>query len=243
MAERGEYRFEIADLKPTTISMKRLKEYIEQLSELFGNYDDIHLIRVDDGSAVPCILAKERAATRVDKRLLSIKTGYASRKAYRTIDAINDLLSEDNTSAVLRSPYHSNLVIEFPGAKRPKDPPLGPIRQHSEVQGEMIQIGGRDETISVHVRSADQIFICTASRDQGRNFSTHLFRTVRIEGDGKWTRNEYGKWKLVELKIGSVTPLLNEQLSSVVGKLRAIRPSQPSNLKPLEYVSALKSDE
>lgn len=221
MSEQGEFRFEIADLEPTTLSMERLSEYLPHLVELFGHKQHVHLMRVDDGSAVPCILADNKYVTPVQQRLLKIKTGSGSRAAYRAVDSLNELLTEDGTSAVLRSP-HFGVVIEFPGAKQATDPVVGPISEYTDVQGELFQIGGRDETISLHVRDGRNIFICTASREQGRTIAEHLFRTVRVSGMGKWVRNESGRWKLIELSLDRFTALSMEPLSKSLMSLRNI---------------------
>ncbi len=220
MAETGEFRFEIEDLTPMTLSMKRLHDYLPHLVEIFGSQDDVHLLRIDEGSAVPCIYPKNRAINRVQQRLLSIKTGYGSRKAYRAIDSVNELLAEDNTSAILRSP--SGVLIEFPGKKGDTDPLIGPVCESCELQGELFQVGGRDETISVYIRSETEIFICTATRDQARDISQYLFKFVRVSGEGKWIRRENGHWKLVSFVLSTFKHLDNPGLKKTVATLREL---------------------
>src|SRR5689334_2717394 len=120
MAEKGEYRFEIQDLTPLTLSLRRLKDYVEPLIDLFGYGDNVHLIRVDEGSAAPCLIADSKIITTLERRFLSIKTGSGPKVAYRAAERINDLLAEDRTSGQLRSLY-SGIVIEFPGIGRAID--------------------------------------------------------------------------------------------------------------------------
>jgi hypothetical protein len=224
MAEPGEYRFEIADMTPLTLSMSRLDDYIPHLIDLFGHEDNIHLMRVDDGSAVPCILAKNHVVKSVQKRLLKIKTGAGSRKAYQAVECLNDLLAEDHTSAVLKAPYYG-LEIVFPGVRQATDPVVGPVSEYCDIQGELIQIGGRDETISLYIKDGRNILICTATREQGRDVSTHLFRQVRVSGTGKWIRNQSGRWRLLELIFGSLVPLQHEPLSTSIQSLRTLSES------------------
>jgi hypothetical protein len=224
MAEQGEYRFEIADLSPMTLSMRRLNDYLPSLVDLFGYEEHIHLIRVDEGSAVPCIVAENHMVKSVQQRLQKVKTGTGSRKTYQAVECLNDLLAEDRTSAVLRSPYHG-LVIEFPGVKRATEAVVGPMKEYCDIQGELYQIGGRDDTISLYIRDGRNIFICTASREQGREISAQLFRRVRISGTGNWIRNETGKWKLLNLTFGSFLPLSEEPLSKSIQELRTLAES------------------
>jgi hypothetical protein len=233
MAEQGEYRFEIADMSPMTLSMSRLNDYLPPLIDLFGYEDHIHLIRVDDGSAVPCIVAENHIVKSVQQRLLKVKSGNGIRKTYEAFRDLNDLLAEDRTSAVLRSPYHG-LVIEFPGIKQATETVVGPVMEYSDIQGELVQIGGRDETISLHVRDGRNTFICTASREQGREIASQLFRRVRISGTGKWIRNELGQWKLIELVFGSFVPLSDEPLSQSIQALRALSESVEGEREQIE---------
>lgn len=233
MPEQGEFRFEIADLEPTTLSMERLSAYLPHLVDLFGHKEHVHLLRVEDGSAVPCILADNRVAPAVHRRLLKIKAGNGSRSAYKAVDALNELLAEDQTSAVLKSP-NFGIVIEFPGIKQASQPAVGPILEYADLQGELFQIGGRDETISLYVKDGRNIFICTATREQGRSIAEHLFRTVRVAGMGKWIRTEMGRWKLLELILDRFVPLSMEPLGKSVEALRAITDTIPDERLEVE---------
>lgn len=235
MAEQGEFRFEIADLTPMTLSMRRLKEYLQPLVELFGYEDRIHFIRVDDGSAASCIVAENHMVKSVQQRLLKIKSGHGSREAYKAQETLNEMLAEDKTSAVLRSPSFG-LVIEFPGIKRAVENVVGPIKEYCEIQGELIQIGGRDETISLYIRDGRKIFICTATREQGREIvrQDQLFRRIRLSGMGSWVRNEIGKWELVDLVFGSFRPLSEEPLSESIQALRALSESVEGERVPID---------
>jgi hypothetical protein len=210
-----------------------LNDYLPHLVDLFGHEDNIHLMRVDDGSAAPCILAENQVVKSIQQRLLKVKSGSGTRRTYRAVECLNDLLAEDRTSAVLKSPYHG-LSIEFPGIKRATETMVGPINEYCDTQGELIQVGGRDETISLYLRDQRNIFICTATREQGREISAHLFRQVRVSGMGKWVRNESGKWKLIELILGSFVPLLDEPLSKSIQSLRLVSESVEGERIPIE---------
>ena len=233
MAEHGEFRFEIANKTPLTLSMARLSAYLPHLVELFGHKEHIHLIRVDEGSAVPCVYTDDQHAPAVHRRLLKIKTGSGSRSAYKAMGELNELLTEDGTSAVLRAPYFS-LAIEFPGIKQATETVVGPISEYADVQGELFQIGCRDETISLYIRSGKNVFICAATREQGRRIAEHLFRSVRVYGLGKWVRNESGHWKLLELVLDDFAPLSEVPLSKAIRDLRSLSESIPGERMEVE---------
>jgi hypothetical protein len=233
VAEQGEFRFEIAGFDPTTLSMERLTAYLPHLVELFGHKNQVHLLRVDHGSATPCMLVDNSAVPSVNRRIVRIKSGGGSRASYRAMDSINELLAEDETSAELKSP-HYGIVIEFPGIKQANDPIVGPISEYADVQGELFQIGGRDETISLYIRNDQNLFICTATRDQGRDIAQHLFRSVRVSGMGKWIRTETGRWKLRELVLDRFAQLSKEPLGRSIDQLRAITDNVPGERLDIE---------
>src|SRR3989304_9190927 len=112
MAEHGEYIFEIDVFTPLTLPMKRLHEYIGDLINLFGNEDQVRFLRVEEGSASPVFYVEPPAVVRVDRRLLAVKTGSASRRAMVSFSALNDKLLEDNGTATLRS--RQNKLLHFP---------------------------------------------------------------------------------------------------------------------------------
>jgi hypothetical protein len=134
---------------------------------------------------------------------------------------LNELLAEDNTSATLRSP-NFGIVIEFPGKNNKRDPLIGPITESGEIQGELFMVGGRDETISLHIRSEDEIFICTATRQQAMEISQYLFKPVRVHGEGKWTRLETGRWKLMSFVVAGFRSLNSMGLRTAVKSLREL---------------------
>ena len=97
-----------------------------------------------------------------------------------------------------------------------------PPANRCEIQGELFQIGGRGETISLYLRNEGKVFICAATRQQGREISEYLFRQVRIHGSGKWIRSEQGKWKLVGFTLFSFSPMENTRIVAAVAAIRKL---------------------
>lgn len=114
-------------------------------------------------------------------------------------------------------------MIRFPGRERDQDKTAGPVTEATTLDGEVIQIGGRDETISVYLRDQEKIHICTASREQGRVLATHLFEgRVRVSGIGTYVRNGFGEWERRKFVIDSFLPLQTGPLGAVINQLRAL---------------------
>lgn len=89
-----------------------------------------------------------------------------------------------------------------------------------DLQGELVQVGGRDETISIHIRSDADTYICTGTREQGREISQYLFTPIRVHGEARWMRGTTGSWKLISFTLRSFRPLLN---AGIVGAIDALR--------------------
>jgi hypothetical protein len=54
------------------------------------------------------------------------------------------------------------------------DKKIGPIEQMSVLDGEVIQIGGRDETINIHIKSGDQVHFCVTSKAIARPLAPYI---------------------------------------------------------------------
>ena len=52
MNEDYEYRFRIDVFKPDTMPMGRLAEYMADLSQLLGEKEQVHFVRLEEGSKI-----------------------------------------------------------------------------------------------------------------------------------------------------------------------------------------------
>jgi len=221
MAETNEYRFIIDVFTPGTLPMARLAEYLADLAELFSCKPQVHFIGLDEGSANLLQAVEKSAVTKVERRLLSIETRAAKGALRKAFDDLNDKLYEDNAVGQLVRPIGN--VIKFPGRERDLDKTAGPVTESTTLDGEVIQIGGRDETISVYLRDREKIHICTASREQGRSIAKYLFEgKVRVSGTGTFVRNGFGEWERRKFTLESFVPLQIDPLGAVISQLRAL---------------------
>jgi hypothetical protein len=97
------------------------------------------------------------------------------------------------------------------------------ITQPGILQGKVIKLGGKDETKSVHLIDTDgRYYICNANADVAKRLAACYEEYVRVQGTGKWFRNEDGEWCLENFNIAAFEPLRDESLTQVVGALRKI---------------------
>ncbi len=107
-----------------------------------------------------------------------------------------------------------------------------------------IQVGGRDETIDIHIKAGDPIYRCMTTKSIVRHLSQHIFGTpVRVRGRGTWSRAESGEWKLHRFDIESFEILDETPLSKMFEGLRArLTPSEGGRLNPSEMLRQLREE-
>jgi len=225
MAEREEFLLEI-EIPPRTLPMTRLAEYVRDLASLPGQEEHVHLIEIRESTTVLVPVVDDIAFQKVQKQVLAIRNRSAPQKAMKAYEAIDDRLSEDSATAVLRAPYET--VVQFSGKLKPVAEDLGPVLEPGTIDGEIIQIGGRDETISVYLRDKQEINICTTTRDKGRSLARFIFRATWIRANNHWKR--------IHFDIESWDELQEQSLESVIQKLRDVPTPNIDNFETSEEV-------
>ena len=242
--EPGTYFFVIDALTPDSLPMVRLAEYLVDLARLFGHKEHVHFDRVAQGSAVLAQRVEGDYAGQVRERLDAIGGGgTVPDDAADAVESLNTRLAKDNATGRLRD--HSNAeVIFFPGRDRPRPRTFGPFKQLCSFDGMLIRVGGKDDTVPVHLQAGDKIHICNADRDMARRLAPHLYDgTLRVWGDGRWEREPSGKWKLLRFNITELQLLDDAPISEVVERLRQVEGSGWKQFDdPLAELMRLRQD-
>jgi hypothetical protein len=236
MADRDEFLFEI-DVPARNLPMSRLAEYVSELAVMLGQEEHVHLIEIREASTVLVPFVDDIAFQKVQRQVLAVKNQSAPNRAMASYAAIDAKLADDGATAVLRAPYGT--VIQFPGVAKPVLEDLGPVMEPEIIDGEIIQIGGRDETISVYLRDKQQTHICTTTRDKGRDLARFIFQQVRVIGQGEWIRAN-DRWKRIRFVIESWRPLVEQSLETVIQQLRDVPTPNIDNIDPLAILAELR---
>jgi hypothetical protein len=225
-----EFRFKMdgkingVEMTPLTIPMVRLAEYITDLAQLLGHKESVHFLSVAEGSAEPVIYVDADEEARVLHRVRSAKQGTGPHDANVAFKRLDDRLREDDGTGAFFSTGKAE-VIEFPGKNVTVYEKHGPLREPTSLIGELMRVGGMDETVPVHLKRADEvIYYCESTQEIARQLGPLLFQTIRVHGMAYWVRNEEGKWHLDKFKIQSfdTKPLSDESFSTTLERLRAI---------------------
>ncbi len=226
MSENRQYRLRIDVFSVDSLPMGRLAEYMAEYAKLLGEREHVHFSHLEPGSAVLVSTVDEPAVPKVAERVKQLREGVAPKELMQAFRTLDGLLAKDNAVAVLIPP-DSSIVLEFPGRNRPKPIRYGPFREQGMLDGVLIRIGGRDDTIPVWLKAGEVEYYCQVRReDVARRLAPHyLGGTLRVHGSGKWIREENGTWTLQQFDIEDFELLDDSSLVDVVGKLRAIEGS------------------
>lgn len=221
------YRLKIDAFTPDTLPMARLGEYLAELSEVLGEKSSVHFVDLKPGSTVVEYKVDHEAVPKVAERTLAVRHGDAPRDAIRAYRKINALLLADNGKAVLTEHRSNTPILKFPGRDEAAER-FPSVRQHGTIEGEVIRVGGTDETIPVILRTHEDVIPhCYAPKATAKALAARLFEPVRLHGIAKWTREALGFWNLDEFRIETFEVLEDLPLSEALTKLRVVAGNWP----------------
>ena len=222
MANYRKIRFKINGFTPDTLPMARLAEYLADYAILLGNDPAVHFRRVEDGSAELVSDVDEPELPTIRKRVLDAAKGVGDPKSISAYFNMNAKLLQDKTSGELQGDRGSKLLF-FPGAIPQEEPSFGAFNETGTLDGTLIKVGGKGDTIPVHIEDQDRHHICNATRDMARRLAPYLFgEPLRLQGTGRWVREANSTWKLIGFNIAGFQPLNDDPLPTVIGRLRDI---------------------
>lgn len=218
---KAEYRFSIDSLTPETLSLGRLVVYLTELSKVLGEEPGLHFERIEAGSAVLLAWADEPTRPKINSRIDQVRTGNMPIDVQRASAKLNDLLRQDNAVGLLTG--GDAVVIEFPGRKMPLASAIGPLQQVTVIEGQLVRIGGKDKSVHFHLADGDRVWSGITSRHLARDMATHLFgSTLRVTGNGSWTRTPSGAWELGRFTASSMEVLDDSPLPEALERLRIL---------------------
>jgi hypothetical protein len=218
--KREEITLEIDVFTPDTLPMARLAQYLEQFSELLGHEANVHFSRLMEGSARCKAFADTQVAPKIRERVEAVVDGSAPKSALKAHGAIDDLLAADN--AIGGVYLGEEKIIEFPGRRRATREKVGPVRRTTSIEGQIFSLGGKDDTINVHLRNKDQAYRCEVSVDLARKLAPYFLNgNVRLFGQGDWYRVD-SVWQMANFTAVDFVPLEKNKLSESIADLREI---------------------
>ncbi|MEH6809240.1 MAG: hypothetical protein V7651_10325 [Hyphomonas oceanitis] len=220
MGKRHIYTFHIDALRPETLSMKELSKYLADLAELIGQEEAVHFDRVSAGSAELKWWPDTAVEDEVRARLEIVDDYINHRELHDVVLNLNKRLANDNATAVMLDPT-AREVARFPGRefKQFKDVPA--FWQEDRLQGRLIRIGGKDETIHAHIDMGGKVVTnISLSSSLAREIVRHfLGPTLALNGKARWQRNYLGEWKLLAFQVHSFDVLEDDRLETAMDEV------------------------
>ena len=234
------YRFKIDAYSPETMPLGRLAEYLADLSVLFGEDQNVHLIKIEKSSTVPVVLVDREAEPKVRERLNAVVRRDAPPEAMRAAASIDEKLRKDNAKGKVIAPTGDNLIV-FPGKDHVEPLIYGPFTQPGIIIGMPIMVGGKNDPVPVHLQTKDGVYDCLARRERAREIASYLFTTyIEAEGIGRWIRHSTGEWEMKSFRIGNFKPLEYATLRDTIKKLRAVPAKWKEKEDPLSELRDLR---
>jgi hypothetical protein len=239
MPRHQEYRFTIDTFTPDSIPMARLAEYMTDIAKMLGNKDKVHFVKVEPGSVVLLEHIEEPAIPRFRERLNGIRNRTAPDEAIAAYEDIDRRLAEDNAIGVMETT--EGRVFEFPGRNRKHQSAFGSIVQPGTIDGVLIRVGGKDETVPVYLEEGAVIHKCNSNREMAKRLAPYIFGgPLRVYGNGRWSRDDFGNWTMDHFTINDFTELQESTLHDAVTKLRSIPNGLQSVDDPIEELSRIR---
>jgi len=207
------------------LSLEDIGEYLADFAELLGKDVEPKYHSIRRGSLA--IRAKIPAEREIDvkTRGFLLRTGDAPEDAVRARERISRRLGINHAKRAVVLDSAKSKVIEIPVEKPIESFPKVPsfIRSGS-LQGRIIQIGGKRETVSVEIQDVDGVvYLCRASRDIARKLARDMFDPiVRVHGAGRWYRTDEGIWRVEDFQIVLHEILEDVSFAKTISELRAI---------------------
>lgn len=240
----SEFEFKINAYSPETIPMARLAEYMAPFAALLGEKNSVHFVGLKPGSTVIAARVQSEAAPKVRKRVHEAYNNSGDPEAQKAIKSMNKLLKDDNGDGNLQE--NSATIIEFPGVNQIQIPIFGPVTQSSTLDGIVIRVGGKNETVPITLQTFDGVeMACEATRPLARELARYIFGAeIRLTGAGRWIRDEDGEWILKKFTITSYEQLDHQPLDDAVANLRAIKGSGWETLSdPWKELQQIRGDD
>ena len=228
MSDGNRLIFYIDAYSPATIPMAKLAEYMADFAALLGKENAVHFVGLEPGSTKLAARVEFEDLPKVTARLDDLRRGNPPKDAARAFDQIDARLANDNAIGRILVEGDDGAtpteLLAFPGRDRPKAQTFGPFTQEGALDGLLISVGGKDETISLRLQNGETTYSkCETTRTLARELGRHLFEPIRIHGTGRWMRETDGTWSLMHFRVHRFDVLAKDSLREAVTALRAVR--------------------
>jgi hypothetical protein len=229
MADFEELELVIPAYTPETMPLDRLLQYLQQIGEVIGEPQEMHLVRIESSSTKPVFKVPIPLAMLVRERAAAVRSGSGTQVQRAAYNRIRQMVRKDGGKpASLKD--RTGIILDFPPTLEEAETISG-VRQASSFDGSLLRVGGVGEYTPILMQDlSGNIFAgFSAPKILAKAMAKLLFEPIRVSGIGSWDRSPAGEWKLSKMLIQVYEPLSDETLDEVFQKLRAAPVSWPAN--------------
>jgi hypothetical protein len=240
-----EYVFRIDVFTPDTMPMSRLAEYLGALARLLGHSEHTHFVRLEEGSAKLVHKIDAVDAPKVETRLNGVRVGDAPKDAMQAQKVIEELLVNDNAVATLAEVATGKIVVPFLGRNRPKPLVFPPFREDATIDGQIVNIGGRDPSAHAVLQDGDIYHThIQMKRDLARDLAPLLYGPlVRLHGNGRFERDQDGVWKMLDFRVDRFELLDGRTVAETLEAIRSVPGNRLMDAEVYNDVARLRDEE
>jgi hypothetical protein len=219
-----------------------MAEYLHELSLLLGNKKSVHFKRIKSGSVKFAVAVEHEAVPKVRVRLQNALDPSAPEDVRKPYKKIDDMLRDDN--GVGKLVRGTTNVIKFPGRLGAKIPRMGPFTEAATFDGKIVRVGGTDDTAHALLERDDaEVISAECSRELARRLAPYLYGApVRLIGNARWSRNDFGEWELHGFRAKDFETLNAEDLATAIQKLRNIDADWRHDADPVALLQKVRGD-
>jgi hypothetical protein len=216
------YELHVFGTRPKALALHDFGELVKRFADLLGNAEKIHFGALRPGSARILVKVDEEAFTDVKVQLVTARMqGESSTKVVR----MDEYLSAHGWHGEVRN-REGSVVLSFPGKLNATEPQeQRTVQQIDTLVGQVIKIGGRDESVPMTLETSDGTYIDVnvRGRDLAKKLAPYLFgKDIRIRGLATWKRDVDGEWSCSGMLVDHFEDLDNTSLTELFGSLREL---------------------
>lgn len=215
--------FKLNGKKPRDLQPARLAQYIKLIAELVGSPDLVRLTKISAGSVRAELAVAPQHYTDFVHRISGAKNPQkATASVSKTVHQIEEMITDDGMTAEVTA--GRTKLLQLRGYSRASGAVIGPVIQPFAVRGQLIGLGGKDDTKHARIAEAgSQREVYGEIRDDALAvaLTAHLWRgAIEVRGVARLFRHPDGRWEIRQFRIDAFQPLEAQSPSDVMSELR-----------------------
>jgi hypothetical protein len=235
--------FYIEGVKLDSFSLAEVAEYVADFAKMIGQEVEPRFESFRNGSARLCVKIPREHEYDVKTRGFLLLNGEAPEDALRAQERISRRLGMHKAKRATIRDSSNNKLIEIPIDRTPAVQSMPSLAKSGSLQGQIIRIGGKQETVPVDLQDVDgHIYSCKAKREIAKDLAKEIFgATIRVHGSGRWRRDDEGTWRTEDFMVHSFDILDDEPLDIVLSEIRTIKSKWQDIVDPLVEMNLIRS--